>query len=301
MSLAKILGMVVLAGSLAVAPLPARAECTTARDCFQEGVEDYRNGNYDSALELFKKSYSQASERKIRADLLYNIGRVYENLGRPDLAREHFSLYLAENPQSTDRESIESRIEALSIYSHGKEIFNNEDFLGAAEIFKKVYGAVSDNNLRAVLLYDIAQSYEHAGKNELAIEYYNLYMGEDVPHKERVRLTIDRLSAPEEEIISEKPQENHLGSIVAGSVSALALIGGGAVGYLAKSKFDNLTDSCAEQGCPESDINGVNSLVTTANILFIVSGMAAAVALPLYFLERRDSVSVTASGVGVRF
>ena len=73
--------------------------------------------------------------------------------------------------------------------------------------------------------------------------------------------------------------------------SAVVLAGSAAiVGGLAQSRFDDLKKSCgsasaARAGCSESDINSLQTRMTTANVLWGLAGAAAVTAGVLFFVE----------------
>ncbi|MEK6837871.1 MAG: hypothetical protein AABX69_04420, partial [Nanoarchaeota archaeon] len=151
--------------------------CKSYRDCTRQGGELYDHGRYQDALPFFQEAYQQAAKKKDRTAVLKNISALYVNLRQPQLAREYLRLYLADNP--TKRKEGKLLLDAFDLYAQGLELYKKGNYGAAVEVFKNVYKRVSHTrNLRVTILVDIAQSYEQLGKEELATEYYNLYLSD---------------------------------------------------------------------------------------------------------------------------
>lgn len=73
-------------------------------------------------------------------------------------------------------------------FKEGKELYNEEDYLGAAEAFKDAY----ELSQRSELLYNIGQAYRLAGNLGDAESYFKQYLEErpDAPNEEEVVETI---------------------------------------------------------------------------------------------------------------
>lgn len=91
-----LLSLLILFAALA-APLPALASppspIVTAEASFDNLVKQankkFEAGDFEGALELFEEAYSL----KPSANLLYNIARMYENLGQFQDAIDHYKLF----------------------------------------------------------------------------------------------------------------------------------------------------------------------------------------------------------------
>ncbi|MBS3128601.1 tetratricopeptide repeat protein [Candidatus Woesearchaeota archaeon] len=312
-------------------PAPVLAEtikpetriCADAKDCYRKGAVLYERGNYREALDFLQESYKETTDRTARATLLYNIATTYANLRQPQLATEYFTLYIAENP--SERGTIIPVLETLTMYDQGLKLFNQKNYTAAVEKFKDVYErVVKMESLRITVLYDIGTSYEQLGRYDLAAEYYTLYLrdgGQKVQDRESLGAKMAVWSAQKPQ--TAKPSINmqaptadteksffqqHTWSTVSASVGAASLIGGMVAGYMARSKFNELKNSCAP-GCPENDIDTVASRSFIANGLFVLAGIAAGTAAGLYWWESSsatqeagsNTIHVTPAGVGVQF
>ncbi len=78
-------------------------------DVFEQGVQAYREGRYEQAIELFER----ANREKPHPALVYNIGQAHEKLGNVERAIAAFREYLRVSPDARDREEVERRIAAL--------------------------------------------------------------------------------------------------------------------------------------------------------------------------------------------
>ena len=323
----------VLATAVAL-PSPALADtfrvCTDAKSCYRQGAALYQQGNYQEALQFFQESYKGTTDRTVRSTLLYNIANTHANLRQPQLATEYLTLYVAENP--SERGTIAPMLEALAIYSQGLDSYDHKNYAVAVEKFKQVYGRVAKTeSLRVTVLHDLAESYEQLGRYDLAAEYYTLYLN-DSGHRAQDKKSIEAKMAvwsakapsprsqaePEhhslpEPVLMEKPKEEksflwqHPWSTGSASVSAAALIGGMVAGYMARSKFNELNNSCAP-GCSERDIDTVATQSSIANGLFILADVTAGAASGLYWWESSQqqqtssrSIHMTPMGVGGEF
>ena len=102
-SLALVMALLAPVAALAGDPVDrARAE-------FETGASAYERGDYESALVHFEASYTVSH----RPELLFNIGRALEKLGRPGEAANRLREYLVARPDSEDRAAVEARIGAL--------------------------------------------------------------------------------------------------------------------------------------------------------------------------------------------
>lgn len=97
----------VLAAMLAIAA-PAAAE-TDAEVLYAEGERRYNVGEYDAAVDAFKRAYLISNE----ASLLYNIAQAYRKKGACVDALEFYRSYLRQKPDASDRASIEKMIDEL--------------------------------------------------------------------------------------------------------------------------------------------------------------------------------------------
>jgi hypothetical protein len=146
-------------------PAFAHTDDDPARRAFDDGKEFYRNGDYKSAVEAFRKAY----DIKPTWRLLYNIGQAEAADKRYGMALETFQAYLAEGGDQIDEDrqvSVRDEIERLrdmvgiiDVQTHdGAEIYIDGIKRGVAPI----YGGVP-----------VTAGTEH--------EIYALYNGEKVP------------------------------------------------------------------------------------------------------------------------
>lgn len=80
-----------------------------ARAAFEAATTAYDAGDFELALEQFEIAHRLTGS----ADLLYNIATVSDRLRRDQAALDAYEAFLAERPDTEDRENIEARIRVL--------------------------------------------------------------------------------------------------------------------------------------------------------------------------------------------
>lgn len=103
---------VIAAGCLVFfgASLPALAGSDEdARKHFQAGESYFNTSDYDGALREFQMAY-KLSKRPL---ILLNVANVYERMGKLQDAIDYLKKYLAEDPNTKDRPTIELRLQNL--------------------------------------------------------------------------------------------------------------------------------------------------------------------------------------------
>ncbi|MFK7988471.1 MAG: hypothetical protein AB8I08_20785 [Sandaracinaceae bacterium] len=80
-----------------------------ARRMFEEGMQAYEQGEFELALERFERS----NEIVNSSELVFNIARAAEQLGRHQHALDSYLLYLEVEPEAENRGWVERRIAFL--------------------------------------------------------------------------------------------------------------------------------------------------------------------------------------------
>lgn len=104
--------LVGLAFVLACVPLRARADSSAdeAEARFRRGAELYKRGHYDEALLEFFTSNRLAPNRNV----VFNIARSYEALGRYDEAYQYYAAYRAAEPSEKERAAAGAKLKELA-------------------------------------------------------------------------------------------------------------------------------------------------------------------------------------------
>jgi tetratricopeptide (TPR) repeat protein len=97
------------------APPASDADLRLARQLYEQGRTEYRNGNFKKAIAEFLA----ANEIKPSAALLYNVAEAYEKLGDPAKAVEHYERHLNADPAASDRAAVEATISSLKARLQG--------------------------------------------------------------------------------------------------------------------------------------------------------------------------------------
>lgn len=80
-----------------------------AADLFKKAGESYRKGEFQTTIDLLTQAYALDPQPV----LLYNLARAHEGLGNTDQAIEAYEKFLAQDPKTNDRGSIEQRLTTL--------------------------------------------------------------------------------------------------------------------------------------------------------------------------------------------
>jgi tetratricopeptide (TPR) repeat protein len=95
--------------ALAQEELGTTADDEEARALYEAGERAFGAGNFERALEHFRRAY----ELSHRGALLYNIGLTADRLRRDAEALEAFEAFLATGPEASLRASVEARVAVL--------------------------------------------------------------------------------------------------------------------------------------------------------------------------------------------
>lgn len=109
-SLVLSLALLLLPVTSSMVSVAAAQDTTRARDLFVRGVAAYEAGRLDEAADLL----GQADAILPSPELAYNIGRVYERMGRVEEAERYYRRYLRDAaPDDAVRADVEARIAGL--------------------------------------------------------------------------------------------------------------------------------------------------------------------------------------------
>ena len=149
-------------------------EENTFNNLYIKAVELRKSGNYQKAVQLFKKSISVYPINNTYANrwVMFELASIYFHIGD----EEQFKKYL--NEAETFFESKKINSAALYAKLLRAESLRMSDFVIQAEdLFFEVLNATLDSNrtkLNAISLLGIADTYRITGKISLSLKYYNL-------------------------------------------------------------------------------------------------------------------------------
>lgn len=102
--------LVTLSNPIRVQAQAAGGDLDLAKRYYALGEELYQRSNYEGALAQFQQAYKASA----KPDLLYNIARCYEAMGKPQEAINHYRRYLKKASASAkDREIVTARLANL--------------------------------------------------------------------------------------------------------------------------------------------------------------------------------------------
>ena len=105
--------------SVAGAQPPARTQqqLNFAKELYQKATRHYELGEYDRAIEEYKRAY----EISAAPALLFNLGQVYRLKKEPALALRFYTNYLRLLPNATNRADVETFIAEMRTAIEEKE------------------------------------------------------------------------------------------------------------------------------------------------------------------------------------
>lgn len=93
-----------------VAAPPSESELgAEARTFFLRGVTLFRRGRFDAALQAFMAAYQFSPQPEV----IYNVARTSERLGRKQDAIDYYNEYLRAAPRAIDRAQVERHVREL--------------------------------------------------------------------------------------------------------------------------------------------------------------------------------------------
>jgi hypothetical protein len=277
----------------------AKAE---AQALMSQGTKLYEQGDVAGALEKFQAAYVAFPSPK----LMFNIAQANRALSRPVEAMEAFEKFLVGAADSPPEKIDDAR----------RSVAQLQEKLGRIQIDCDTTDAEVGVDGKRVALIPLPDAiWATPGRHQVTAKHASM-----APAIEDVVVTAGSVSnvnmrmrslapapkaAPNFDVQATSPNNDAsqgwwLGRkwtwVAAGSTVLLA-VGAITAGLSMQSKFDSLRSSCGagnpvRPGCPQSDIDSVNSRQTTANVFWALTAVAAVTTGALFYFEGR-AVTVT--------
>lgn len=153
---------------------------------FNRAQTSWRAGDYDRAIELYEKVYSQYPRSSYAAEALWELGTLnYINSANVDRALEHFQILVTEYPNSP--RSIDAYLMLGEI--HDIEL---QDPAQAIACWRTVLERAVSREQRRRLLFRVGNAYFKQKKFEQARQTYQQLIadgaGDDLAHQANIRL-----------------------------------------------------------------------------------------------------------------
>jgi tetratricopeptide (TPR) repeat protein len=186
---AALAGLVVVAAGWAtpVEAAPAKGgREAEARTHFARGRELYGKGDLPGAIVEMQRAYDLAPSPV----LLFNMGKVHEQLGNPEEAAAFYERYVKESPDASDREVVEAKVRRLrdlaaeraakgnpqdraaEHFKRGRELYRDGDYQAALAELTQAFSLVPSSTL----LYNMAKTREKLGDHAGAIRDFQGYL-----------------------------------------------------------------------------------------------------------------------------
>ena len=303
------LGVVLVAGTLAVAPRSAQAqdkkELSKARALFQRAIELEQAGNYTQALEQFR----DVGQVRMTPQVRFHIASCEEKLGRLVTALGGYELALADAETVGEdfknevdaavtrlRASIPKLVIARGTGAEAAEIQLDGVALGASSVGVPVpldpgphsINAKAPGSLPFAQTVTIAENEQKSVDVELTPEPEPERPGPLAPSGQTVDLT-------------PKPRPRLIPYVV-GGVGVASLIGSGVLFALRQSALSDLENKCGpdRKACPSSARGEVDNLKlynTSAQVALGVGVVGVGAGLTWILLQKRQSPPPPSSGL----
>jgi len=285
----------------------AKAE---AQALMSQGTKLYEQGDVAGALEKFQAAYAAFPSPK----LMFNIAQANRALSRPVEAMEAFEKFLVGAADSPSEKIADAR----------KSVAQLQEKLGRIQIDCDTTEAeVSVDGKRVGLIPLPDPIWATPGRHQVtakhaglapAIEDVDVTAGSVTTVNMRMRSLATTPKAPNFDVQATSPNNDASQGwwlarkwtwVAAGSTVFLA-VGAITAGLSMQSKFDSLRSSCgagnpARPGCPQSDIDSVNSRQTTANVFWALTAVAAVTTGALFYVEGRPVTVAPMAGGATGF
>jgi hypothetical protein len=312
--------LVLLAILAQTTPLSATPEDKAlAQSMLNEGTRLFDQGEFAPALEKFTAAYSTYASPK----LLYNIAQTYRALGRFAEAMNTFGRFLVQAPDAlaemtsevhSSMTELQSRLGRIHIEcaKPRAEISIDGKLVGLSPLMDLVWTEPGHHQVTAKHpdAIPVVQDVEVAvgSVRNVVLELQSL----DAVSAAAARESEPKVKAPPPQpVLAEaaNPPVTKQGwwlgrswTWVAASSTVALGVAAAIVSASTQSRFDSLNQSCGSAsetypGCSEADISGVESRRTAANVLWGLTGAAAATTAVLFFVEGRGvSVAPVVAG-----
>jgi tetratricopeptide (TPR) repeat protein len=308
----------------ATAPSATPESKAIAQSLLNEGTRLYDRREFAPALDKFTAAYATYASPK----LLYNIAQTYRALGRSAEAMDAFERFLLQAPDAlaemtTEVHSSMAELQAklgrihIECSKPRAEISIDGKLVGLSPLQDLVWAEPGRHQVTArhADAIPVVQDVEVAigSVRNVVLDLQPL---DAVPVVNAQRLPVPagvRPQPPQLPLTAEAAQAQQVSQgwwlgrrwtwVAAGSTVALAAAAA-IVGASMQSRFDSLNQSCGSAsadypGCSEDDVRGVDDRKTAANVLWALSGAAAATTGILFFVEGRSVAPTTVGSLGI--
>jgi TolA-binding protein len=113
---------------LCLSPVAAAPQTSGSADDLKDGIDQFRNGQFDRAILLFHNVLLDPSAGSLKADASLLIAKSYMATGKLEEAGQNLDFYLATFPSAPDY--------AEAVYQKGRLLFMQDDFEGSLKVLQ---------------------------------------------------------------------------------------------------------------------------------------------------------------------
>jgi CHAT domain-containing protein len=157
-----------------------------AERLFQQGIEQYKTGQFEAALQSWQQAlaiYREIKDRKGEGDALGNLGIAYKNLGDYAKAMDYHQQDLAIQREIKDRQG-----EGVALNNLGNAYYSLGDYTKAIDYYQQslaIKQEIKDRQGEGNSLSNLGGVYYYLGDYAKAIEYYqqSLVLAREIKHR----------------------------------------------------------------------------------------------------------------------
>lgn len=157
-----------------------------------DAIEEYKKEKYENCLNYLQDIYTKYKASKYKGMSLYYSGNCYFDLGKYDIALEHF--------QKASSSSVIPLIKSLSIEGIAYCYEQKKEYKKAEDILLKLTKRLETSFLAPEVLFNLARCYEIQGKKQDAIKTYqeiiNSYINSPWAKDSKIKLEMLKQSLP---------------------------------------------------------------------------------------------------------
>jgi TolA-binding protein len=154
--------------SLAAPLLPAQS--STAPSDLKDGIEQFRNGQYDKAILLFHNVILDSTADALKPEAYLLMAKAYIAIGKLAEAERNLEFYLSAYPKAPDY--------AEAVYQKGRLLFLQEDFDNAIQALQAFIAAFPSSPLVSSAWFWVGESLASLGRLDDAQAVYQKIVAE---------------------------------------------------------------------------------------------------------------------------
>jgi TolA-binding protein len=154
----------VLLALLCLAPRPLPAQSSSPSSALKDGIDLFRNGQFEQAIPLFRNVLSDSSAAALKPEAYLLIAKSYIAVGKLDEAEHNLEYYIANYTRSPDFPE--------ALYQKGRLLFLQEDFEDSLQAMQGFLSAYPKSPFVPSAWFWVGESLYGLGRLDEALAVY---------------------------------------------------------------------------------------------------------------------------------